>query len=131
MKTNDKTETVIINAKQLAVIISDEIGRPLESKRLRSVLRSDSELSEFFDDGKYTSYRFNHPSKMTDKIITRFVEIEKTNAESKSKSAERRTERKNKSQSVLDLDKKGKVISKRIKSDGTEITPVTEKTESK
>lgn len=121
---------IIIGTTELSEIVSETVNRRIEPKRLRSILRNDSELSELFDDGNYTNYKFSYPSNITDKIINRFIEIEKTNTVKRNRSAERKTERKNKSLTVFDIDKNGKRISKRLRPDGTEIVPIT-KPESK
>lgn len=120
---NENRKTVIIKIPELSDILFDETGKRFEPKRIRSIFRNDIELSELFDDGKYTSYNFEYPSNIVNRIIKRFIEIEKSVTEKTKRSTERKTERKNKSFTVFDIDESGKRISKRLRNDGTVIEP--------
>jgi len=110
--TESKTENRIIGTTELSEIVSEKIGRIIEPKRLRSILRNDETLSDTFDDGLYTKYRFSYPSKIVDRIIDRIRNIESGRIDRTEKSKNRRTERKNRIESNVynDVDENGKPI---------------------
>jgi len=105
---------LVIGTSELSGIISDVIGRSIEPKRLRSILRNDSVLSEYFDDSDYTKYRFNRKSQMVNRIIERFKQIESERSERKNRADIRKTERKNRAETVIDLDDNGKLKTEKI-----------------
>ena len=117
-KNESKNETKkmkksIIGTSELSDLISEKIGRTVEPKRIRSIFRNDSFFNQF-DDSKYTKYQFEYPSETVDIIIERFIEIESERNERIEKTKKRKTERKNKSLTVLSIDKTGTVESKSV-----------------
>jgi hypothetical protein len=121
-ETNVKTEpkkTTVIGTTELSEIVSESVGRLIEPKRIRSVLRNDP-IFNGFDDSVYTKYRFDYPSGTVDRIVKRFIEIESERTERSKRSVERKrlkTERK--TVSVLTLKSDGSVSSEKRKPDGS------------
>lgn len=112
---NQKEKTIIIGTSELTEYVNQFTGLEITPKRLRSYLRNDTVLSETFDDGTYTKYKFEYPSKLTDYIINRFAEIAKEKRERLIQAKKRKEEKKKKKNKVLTLDDNGKVIEKEIK----------------
>ena len=131
-KPKTETESKIIGTSELSIIVSERIGRNIEPKRLRSILRNDNILSETFDDGNYTKYRFRFPSNVTDKIIGRLIEIENGRNVKRSESIKRKTERKTKTENVLiGIDGNGKPLYEIPKSELVESDKTKNETELK
>ena len=131
-KPKTETESKIIGTSELSIIVSERIGRNIEPKRLRSILRNDNILSETFDDGNYTKYRFRFPSNVTDKIIGRLIEIENGRNVKRSESIKRKTERKTKTENVLiGIDDNGKPLYEKPISEMVESDKTKTETESK
>lgn len=108
---SDATDTAakpeIIGTDRLAELVSERTGRNISPKRLRSVLRGDQELGQAFDDGHYTRYQFEFPSKTVDRILERFDQIETERAARTAAAEKRKTERSKREKTVIELTDSG------------------------
>ena len=114
---NQKTETkktktypAVIGTAELSEIISEKIGRAVEPKRVRTVLRT------IINEEGYTKYRFNYPSAVVNRIVEKFVGLETERTDRKKLSAERKLKRSERKSTVItDVDESGKTKTESVK----------------
>ena len=95
-----------INTEQFTDYINSRYGTGFSQKNIRHQFRNDDILSEFFDDGERTIYRFESGSDTVHFLVERFGQIIAERTERKNRAEKRKKEKKNRSQKVIRIDPK-------------------------